>query len=304
MKGGGETQKGGGECSFGFLPLPVRYAIRENFQSSAFAVFPVNRHQGSGMIISIANQKGGVGKTTTAVNLGASLAAAEKKTLLVDMDPQGNSTSGFGIDKRTLAATIYEVLIGTRTLGEVLCKTELEFLDLVPSNTTLFGADVELVDVENRERLFLYALGTLQDAYEYILVDCPPALSLLTINALTASDAVLIPIQCEYYAMEGLGQLLQTVQLVQGRLNPNLDILGVLLTMFDGRNNLAHQVAQEVRNHFSHKVFSTVIPRNIKLSESPSHGKPVILYDIGSKGAESYLDLTREFLNPERHRPC
>ena len=256
------------------------------------------------MIISIANQKGGVGKTTTAVNLGASLAAAERKTLLVDMDPQGNSTSGFGIDKRTLAATIYEVLIGTRTLGEVLCKTELEFLDLVPSNTTLFGADVELVDVENRERLFLDALGPFRDAYEYILVDCPPALSLLTINALTASDAVLIPIQCEYYAMEGLGQLLQTVQLVQGRLNPNLDILGVLLTMFDGRNNLAHQVAQEVRNHFSHKVFKTVIPRNIRLSESPSHGKPVILYDIGSKGAESYLELTREFLHPERLRPC
>jgi len=245
-----------------------------------------------------------VGKTTTAVNLAASLAAAEKKTLLVDMDPQGNSTSGFGIEKRNLYGTVYEVLIGKRALRDVMQKTELEFLDVVPSNTTLFGADVELVDVQNRERLFEESLSHVRDAYEYVLVDCPPALSLLTINALTASDAVLIPIQCEYYAMEGLGQLLHTVQLVKGRLNPALDICGVVLTMFDGRNNLAHQVAQEVRNHFKDKVFQTVIPRNIKLSECPSHGKPVILYDIGSKGAESYLELTREMLYPQRLQPC
>jgi chromosome partitioning protein len=271
--------------------------IKSNFQPRHFyPKFRAALDGVRGMIVSIANQKGGVGKTTTAVNLAASLAVAEKKTLLVDMDPQGNSTSGFGIEKKNLDSTIYEVLIGDKTLKEVLQKTELEWLDIIPSSTTLFGADVELVDAENRERLFKEALRDVQDVYDYILVDCPPALSLLTINALTASDSVLIPIQCEYYAMEGLGQLLHTVQLVQARLNPDLEIKGVLLTMFDGRNNLSHQVAEEVRNHFSEKVFRTVIPRNIKLSESPSHGKPVILYDIGSKGAESYLELTKELL--------
>jgi len=248
-------------------------------------------------IFSIANQKGGVGKTTTAVNLSASLAVAEKKTLLVDIDPQGNSTSGLGIDKRNLSATVYEVLIGERKLKEVIQPTELDCLDLAPSNTSLFGADVEIVDLENRERLLQEALEEIREAYDYILVDCPPALSLLTINALTASDCVLIPIQCEYYAMEGrLGQLLHTIKLVRGRLNPDLEIEGVLLTMFDGRNNLAHQVAKEVRDYFDSKVFRTVIPRNIRLSESPSHGRPALLYDISSKGAESYLELTKEIL--------
>jgi chromosome partitioning protein len=247
-------------------------------------------------VVAIANQKGGVGKTTTAVNLSAALAAAEIRTLLVDMDPQGNSTSGFGIDKQKLEATIYEVLIGSRRIKQVVLRTELEFLDLIPSNTSLFGADVELVEMTDRESLFKTALEEIKGNYDYVLVDCPPSLSLLTINALTAADSVLIPIQCEYYAMEGLGQLLHTLQLVRGRLNPKLEIRGVLLTMFDKRNNLSHQVVEEVRRFFPEKVFQTVIPRNIRLSESPSHGKPVILYDIGSKGAESYLDLTNEIL--------
>jgi chromosome partitioning protein len=249
-----------------------------------------------GRIVSVANQKGGVGKTTTAVNLSATLAAAEKKTLLVDLDPQGNSTSGLGIDKHTLSATVYEVLIGQKHIREVTQRTELAYLDLVPANTMLFGAEVELVSAENRESRLRACMEEVRGVYDYMLVDCPPSLSLLTINALTASDSILIPIQCEYYAMEGLGQLLHTVQLARSKLNPNLEIEGILLTMFDGRNNLAHQVAEEVRRYFPDKVFQTVIPRNIKLSESPSHGKPAILYDVGCKGAESYLELTKEIL--------
>jgi len=248
------------------------------------------------MIVSIVNQKGGVGKTTTAVNLSASLAVAEKKTLLVDMDPQGNSTSGLGIEKQTLEATIYDVLIGQQPINDVIQGTELAYLDILPSNTTLFGAEVELVGLDAREGIFQSSLNEVRDQYEYILVDCPPSLGLLTINALTAANSILIPIQCEYYAMEGLGQLMHTVQMVRSQLNPGLEIKGILLTMFDQRNNLAHQVAKEVRDYFQEKVFKNVIPRNIKLSESPSHGKPVILYDIGCKGAESYLGLTTEFL--------
>ena len=249
-----------------------------------------------GKIVSIANQKGGVGKTTTAVNLSAGLAAAERRILLVDLDPQGNSTSGLGIEKTSLSNTIYEVLIGEKKLEEVIQRTELEFLEVVPSNTALFGADVELVSVESREKLLRNAIKEFRQYYEYIFIDCPPSLNLLTINALTASDSVLVPIQCEYYAMEGLGQLLHTIQLVQSQLNIDLEIEGILLTMYDQRNNLSHQVAQEIRDHFPDKVYQTVIPRNIKLSETPSHGKPIILYDIGCKGSESYLDLTKEFL--------
>lgn len=247
-------------------------------------------------VVAVANQKGGVGKTTTAVNVAASLAAAERRTLLVDMDPQGNSTSGLGIDKNQLRLTVYEGLIGEATPQEVIQATELAFLELVPSNTRLFGAEVELVEIPNRERTLRTWVEGVRADYDHILMDCPPSLGLLTINALTAADSVLIPIQCEYYAMEGLGQLLHTIQLVRSRLNPALEVEGILLTMFDGRNNLAHQVAQEVRSHFSEKVFRTMIPRNIKLSESPSHGKPVLLYDIGCKGAESYLELTKEIL--------
>jgi len=214
----------------------------------------------------------------------------------VDLDPQGNSTSGLGVDKQALPATVYEVLIGTKRLKEVMLKTEMVYLDLVPANTSLFGAEVELVDIENREGLLRRSLEDVLGAYEYILVDCPPSLTLLTINALAAADSILIPIQCEYYAMEGLGQLLHTIQLVREKLNPNLEIEGILFTMFDGRNNLSHQVAEQVRKFFPDKVFRTVIPRNVKLSECPSHGKPVILYDIGCKGAESYLELTKEIL--------
>jgi chromosome partitioning protein len=249
-----------------------------------------------GRVVCIANQKGGVGKTATAVNLSAGLAAAEKRTLLVDMDPQGNSTSGVGVEKDRLPATIYEVLIGKKALREVMQKTELAYLELVPANPTLFGAEVELVGLKDREKLLQSSLRDARETYDYIILDCPPSLNLLTINALSASDSILVPIQCEYYAMEGLGQLLHTIQLARSKLNPTLEIEGILLTMFDGRNNLSLQVAEEVRTHFPDKVFQTVIPRNIKLSECPSYGKPIILYDIGCKGAESYLQLTREIL--------
>jgi chromosome partitioning protein len=258
------------------------------------------RHHFTGIfmarVICIANQKGGVGKTTTAVNLSASIAAAEKKVLLIDIDPQGNSTSGVGLNKEGSNGTIYQALLHGSGLKGMIQKTALAYLDVVISNTDLIGAEVELIEEKDREKKLGHLVKEVEAEYDYVFIDCPPSLGLLTINSLTAAHSVIIPLQCEYYALEGLGQLLKTIRLIKQSLNPKLEIEGILLTMFDGRNNLAHQVAQEVRNHFKEKVFRTIIPRNIRLSEAPSYGKPVLLYDIHSKGAESYLNLAREIM--------
>ncbi len=253
-----------------------------------------------GRVICIANQKGGVGKTTTAVNLSASLAVAEKKVLLIDIDPQGNSTSGMGFSKEPSNGTIYQALLRGSGLREMIQKTCLAYLDVVISNMDLIGAEVELIQERDRERRLEHLIKEVEADYDYILIDCPPSLGLLTINSLTAAHSVIIPLQCEYYALEGLGHLLKTIRLIKQSLNPKLQIEGILLTMFDTRNNLSHQVANEVRNHFKDKVFKTIIPRNIRLSEAPSHGKPVLLYDIHSRGAESYLNLAQEIMDHGR----
>jgi ATPases involved in chromosome partitioning len=245
-------------------------------------------------VLAVTNQKGGVGKTTSAVNIASCLAAAEQKTLLIDLDPQGNATSGLGFSKHDLTRSVYDVLVNRIPLKEVCLNTALSHLDLAPSNTQLVGAELELVSAFARETRLANAIQALGSEYQYVLIDCPPSLNLLTINALTASDGVLVPVQCEYYAMEGLTELVKTIQLVQDHLNPRLKIEGIVLTMYDARNNLARQVSTEVRGFFQEKVYETVIPRNVKLSESPSHGKSIILYDVHSKGAKSYLELTRE----------
>jgi len=250
-------------------------------------------------VISIANQKGGVGKTTTAVNLSASLAAAERTCLLIDCDPQGNATTGLGIDRSGLEKGLYDLLVGAGSDEDVIIETSLSGLHLIGATMDLIGAEIEMVSMEDKEFRLRQGLAILRQRYDYVFLDCPPALGFLTVNALTAADSILVPLQCEYYALEGLSQLLETVKAVKRGLNPTLKLAGILLTMYDRRNNLSQQVADDVRDHFTGSVFSAVIPRNVRLSEAPSHGKPILLYDIHSKGAQSYLALARELIGRE-----
>lgn len=245
-------------------------------------------------MIALANQKGGVGKTTSSVNLSSSLSFLGKKVLLVDIDPQGNASSGVGVNKGEIEHCIYDVLVDDVAIQDVLQKTDLDNLNVIPATIQLAGAEVELVPAISREIRLKKAIDSIRDDYDYVIIDCPPSLGLLTLNALTAADSVLIPVQCEYYALEGLSQLLNTIRIVQKHLNEDLEIEGVLLTMLDARTNLGIQVIEEVKKYFQNKVFNTIIPRNVRLSEAPSHGKPILLYDAKSKGAEVYLELAKE----------
>ncbi|MCR8745891.1 ParA family protein [Romboutsia lituseburensis] len=250
-------------------------------------------------VIAVFNQKGGVGKTTTNVNLSASIGKIGKKVLVLDLDPQGNSTSGYGIDKNEVESTIYEVMLDGVEIKEAILKTEFENIDVVASATELSGAEIELTSMENREFILKNAIESVRQEYDYIFIDCPPSLGMLTINCLTAVDSVLIPIQCEYYALEGVSQLMETIKLVKSRLNPNIDIQGVVLSMFDGRANLSIQVVEEVKKYFKGSVYTTLIPRNVRLAEAPSHGKPALYYDARCKGAEAYMELAEEFIDLE-----
>lgn len=250
-------------------------------------------------VLAIANQKGGVGKTTTAINLSACLADAGKKVLVLDLDPQGNTTSGLGVDKNSVSATLYDVLIGDRDLAEILVKDEQPGLDLAPANVDLSGAEIELIGIDRKEFLLKQQADRIREDYDFIIIDCPPSLNLLTINALTTADAVLVPIQCEYYALEGLSQLIHTVQLVKTRLNPRLSIAGVVFTMYDARTNLSLQVVENVKENLDQRIYHTIIPRNVRLAEAPSHGLPIHLYDPRSAGAEAYRALAREVIERE-----
>jgi chromosome partitioning protein len=269
----------------------------QNYSTIIAIIISAYLRNSMGKIITIVNQKGGVGKTTTAINLAASLALAEKDILIIDTDPQGNSTSGLGIARDSLERSLYDVYSGKCEINDALQITPVEHLSILPSTIDLLGVEVELVGREDRESILAKAVNSVREKFRYIFVDCPPSLGLLTLNALVAADSVIIPVQCEYYALEGLSLLTKTLRQVRSSFRPDIEIEGILLTMFDSRNNLAEEVAREVRKHFGDKVYNTVIPRNVTLGEAPSFGKPVVLYDIHSKGAQSYLALAKEILN-------